>query len=78
LKRKMPREAINVSEKRIPNWVLHIAALFNPQAKQAIYLMGISRFVSNDKAKNILGWKPIANNEETILAAAESVIKFKI
>jgi nucleoside-diphosphate-sugar epimerase len=41
-------------------------------------LLKINHKVSNTKAKKILGWKPIANNEEAILAAMESMIKFGI
>jgi len=37
-----------------------------------------SRNVSNEKAKKILGWKPIANNEETILTSIYSMIKFGV
>jgi len=76
LKNKMPRVAEKVSTKTIPDWVLCIAALFNTPAKQAVLLLKINRRVSNAKAKNILSWIPISNNEEAILASVESMIKF--
>lgn len=78
LKNKMPDVAKKVSTKTLPNWVLHFAALFNEQAKHAVPLLSVNRNVSNEKAKKVLGWKPIANNEETILASMESIIKFGI
>jgi nucleoside-diphosphate-sugar epimerase len=37
-----------------------------------------NRNVSNAKAKEILGWTPIANNEEAILASVESIVKLGI
>ncbi|SDE58159.1 Nucleoside-diphosphate-sugar epimerase [Mucilaginibacter pineti] len=78
LKNKMPGAAKKVNTKTLPNWVLFITALFNPQAKQAVLFLKINRNVSNAKAKRIFGWIPIANNEEAILASMESMLKFGI
>ena len=78
LKNRMPAIAAKVSTKTVPDWVIRITALFNPQAKQAASLLKISRRVSNRKAKDVLGWTPIANKEETILACVESMVKLNI
>ena len=78
LRNKYPDIAKKVSTKTIPNKFLYLAALFNKQAKEAALLLRISRNVSNAKAKKILGWKPIANNEEVILGSINSMIKFGI
>ena len=78
LKNRMPGVSGKVSTKILPDWVLRIAALFNPQAKQAILFLKINRNVSNAKAKKILGWTPVANNEEAILASMESMIKYGV
>jgi len=77
LKNKMPAISGKVSTKVLPNWLVGIASLFSHQAKQAAYFLSINRNISNEKAKNILGWKPIANKEEAVLAAVESMTKFK-
>lgn len=76
LKKKFPVAAINVSLKIMPDWLVSIAAIFNSQARQASALMKINRKVSNEKAKKILGWKPIGNAEDAVIAAAETMIKF--
>lgn len=76
LKNKMPGVSEKVPTKTLPNWVLRTAALFNPQAKQAALLLKISRKVSNAKAKKVLGWTPITNNEGAILASLDSMVKF--
>jgi nucleoside-diphosphate-sugar epimerase len=76
LKNKMPAISAKVSTKTLSNWVVGIASLFSAQAKQAAYFLSINRNISNAKAKKILGWKPIANKEEAVLASAESMIKF--
>ena len=76
LKNKVPEAAGKVSGKTLPNWVLPIAALFNPEAKRAILFLKINRRVSNAKARKVLGWVPIANKEEAILASVKSMIKY--
>lgn len=78
LKNKKPDVTKKVSTKTIPNGVIYLAALFNKQAKEAALLLRMSRNVSNTKAKKVLGWTPIANNEEAILASINSMIKFEI
>lgn len=76
LKDKMPLISGKVSLKTIPDWVLRVGALFNAQAKHGALFLKINRRVSNAKAKEILGWTPMGNNEEAILASAESMKKF--
>ena len=78
LKNKKPHIAKKISSVKIPNWVIFLAALFNKQANEAALFLRMSRNVSNEKAKKVLGWKPIANNEEVILASINSMIKFEI
>lgn len=78
LKNKMPEVAKKVSLRKLPNWVINIASLFSHQAKMAALLLKINRNVSNTKAKKLLDWTPIANNEQVILAAMESMIKYGI
>ena len=76
LKNKLPDVSKKVSTRTLPNWVLNLAALFNEQARMAAPLVKIIRNISNAKAKKVLGWTPLANNEEAILAAVKSMVKF--
>jgi len=76
LKNKMPDVAKKVSTRTLPNWVMYVAALFNKQAKDAAHLLKVSRKLSTAKVKKVLGWMPMANNEQAIIAAVESMIKF--
>ncbi len=78
IKNKKPEISKKVSTKAIPNWIIYLSALFNKQAKEGAHLLSISRNISNEKAKKILGWTPIANNEEAILASVNSMIQFEI
>lgn len=78
LKNKMPEIATKVSLKTVPNWILHFASLFNSQARTGLMFLKVNRNVSNAKAKKILGWTPISNNKQAILASLESMVKYGI
>lgn len=56
---------------------MNIGALFNQRAKEGKLLMEINRDISNEKAKQLLGWKPTKTNEEAVLAGIDSMIKYK-
>ena len=75
LKNKLGDQARNVSTRRLPDWMVHVAAVFSPTAKNIVPQLGRYRNASNEKAKNILGWQP-RSNQEAILATAESLFKF--
>ena len=75
LKNKLGDQARNVSTRRLPDWMVHIAAIFSPTAKNIVPQLGRYRNASNEKAKTILGWQP-RSNQEAILATAESLFKF--
>jgi nucleoside-diphosphate-sugar epimerase len=76
LRDKMPEIARKVSTKKLPNWSVYLAALFNPKAKMIASMLRTSRNTSNAKAKRVLGWTPIANNEEAVIAAIKSMLNF--
>jgi len=75
LKNKMGEAAKNVSTKTLPDWVVRIAALFNPLAKAIVPQLGRYKNASNQKARTVLGWSP-RPNEEAILATASSLLQF--
>jgi len=76
LKNKMPDIAKKVSTKTLPNLAVYVASTFSRKAKTIASMLRTSRNVTNARAKKVLGWTPIANNEEAIIAAVESMIKF--
>lgn len=78
LKSKRPDVSEKVSLKKLPGWILKIASLFNEQAKEGVLLTNMNRNVSNQKAKNILGWRPVATQEEAILEAVDTMIKYNL
>jgi len=76
LKQKLPQVADKVATKTVPDWVVRLASLFNAQAKTGAMFLRVNRRVSNAKAKQLLDWKPMATNEQAILAAAESLLLY--
>jgi nucleoside-diphosphate-sugar epimerase len=78
LKSSRPQVSGRVPEKVMPGWVLKLAAVFNHQAKEALVLIAMNRNVSNAKAKKILGWQPVATQEQTILEAVDSMVQYNL
>jgi dihydroflavonol-4-reductase len=75
LKDNLGNDAVMVSTKKMPDWIVRIAAWFNPVAKNILPQLGRYRNASNEQAKSVLGWQP-RSNKEAILATAESLIKY--
>ncbi len=76
LRKENSLAAQNVSRKKVPNWVLHLGSLFNKHAKEGVLLLRMNRHVSNQKARNILGWKPISTNEDILRESLKSLLKY--
>lgn len=76
LKKERPGISQKVATRTLPKVVLKIASLFNPQAKEGLALMAMNRNVSNAKAKAVLGWEPIASQEQAILSSVDSLVKY--
>jgi len=75
LKSRLGERARHVSTRRLPDWIVRLAAIFSPAARNMVPQLGRYRNASNEKAKTLLGWQP-RSNEEAILATAESLFRF--
>ncbi|GAB4034401.1 SDR family oxidoreductase [Spirosoma gilvum] len=65
----------HISTKRIPDWIIRIAALFSPTAKNLVPMLSRYRTASNEKARTLLGWNP-RTNEEALMATVDSLMQF--
>jgi dihydroflavonol-4-reductase len=74
LKSRMGASAKRVPSFQLPNWLVRIAAIRDAAAKQILPQLGELRNATNEKAKRMLGRAP-RSNEETIVAAAESLVR---
>ncbi|WP_217602997.1 aldehyde reductase [Chitinophaga sp. GbtcB8] len=75
IKNKMGAVAQKVPTRTLPDWVVRIAALFSPVAKNIAPQLSRNKKTSNQKAKTLLGWQPRCN-EEAILSAVKSMVEF--
>lgn len=78
LRDQKPEISKKVAKRKLPAWALRIASLFMEQAKESLFMSKMNRNVSNNKVKTVLGWNPIASQEETIIASVNSMIKFNL
>ncbi len=77
LKKNMPEAAKKISSKRLPVWIVSAGGIFSPQMRNVASMLKAKRDnVSNEKAKRILEWSPIATNEDAIVETVKSMIKF--
>ena len=67
--------AKHVPTKRLPDWVVRLAALVSPVAKNLVPMLGRYRRASNAKAVSLLGWQP-RSKEEAILACAWCLVRY--
>ncbi|GAA4925495.1 aldehyde reductase [Mucilaginibacter defluvii] len=78
LKKERPGVSGLVATRRLPTWILRLGALFNDQAKEALLFIRMNRNVSNQKARTVLGWHPIASQKDTLLASVDSMAKYNL
>ncbi|MEL6865236.1 MAG: aldehyde reductase [Bacteroidota bacterium] len=76
LKDKLGDKAHRVSTRVYPNWLIRMAALFDPAAKGVAPHLGKTLISDNEKATKLLGWQP-RSREAAILASIECILKYK-
>ncbi len=74
LRANMGRAAGRVATRPFPDWVLRMAALVNPMARQIVPDLGKVRGSTSEKAKRVLGWKP-RTVEDALRATVESLVR---
>jgi nucleoside-diphosphate-sugar epimerase len=74
LKARMGAAAQRVPTREMPDWLVRLAALFDPALKQIVPSLGEIRHPSSEKARRVLGWAP-RSNEDAIVATAESLVR---
>jgi dihydroflavonol-4-reductase len=64
--------ARKVPTRQLPNWLMRVVALFNPEVKGLLTELGKRKNASNEKARRLLGWTP-RSPREAVLATARSL-----
>jgi dihydroflavonol-4-reductase len=73
LKARLGDAARKVPTRELPNWVVRLAARFDPAMQQLLPLLGKARHATGEKAQRVLGWKP-RPSEDAVVATAESLL----
>lgn len=74
LKHHMGGAAKRVPLRQLPDWMVRVVALLDPSVKLILGELGKKKGASNAKARRVLGWTPLTN-EESIVATAESLVR---
>ena len=77
LREGLGKQARKVPTRRLPNWAVRIAALFDPMVRQVLGELGNRRESAPVHAREKLGWIP-RPAEESILDTARSMIALGI
>lgn len=72
LRSHLGEAASKVPTRNLPNVVVRLGAVFNPQLRAFAGELGYAKQISNAKARRILGWTP-RPSEQAIIAAGESL-----
>lgn len=72
-----PERAGRLPRRRLPDWLVRLAALFDPKLRSVVGELGFDSRVSHDKARDVLGWQP-RDAAETVRDTAQSLIAFGI
>ena len=73
LRSRMGEAARRVPTRRLPNWMVRLASMFDPAVKQILPELGKRKNATGGKARRLLGWSP-RSAEEAIVATAESLL----
>jgi nucleoside-diphosphate-sugar epimerase len=74
LKTRLGASARRVPTRQLPNWLVRLAALWDPAVKQVVPELGKQKNATNEKARRVLGWAP-RSSEEAVAATGESLVR---
>ena len=77
LKTRLGDAAARVTTRQLPDWLVRIVGLFNPEAAQLVTELGKVKNATNAKAVRMLGWAP-RSREDALVATGESLIRLKL
>jgi dihydroflavonol-4-reductase len=69
----MGAAAKRAPSRQLPDWIVRILALFNPEVRQILPELGKYKNATSAKAERVLGWTPRPAGD-AIVATAESLI----
>jgi dihydroflavonol-4-reductase len=77
LREGVPQHAKKVPRLQLPDFLIRLSAVFDPETRGILNELGRKRIASAEKAREVLGWNP-RPPEEAIRATAESLIELNM
>ncbi len=74
LKARLGGAARRVPTRPLPDWLVRVAALFDPAVRQIVPELGKRKNATSGKARRVLGWEP-RSSEEALVATAQSLLR---
>jgi nucleoside-diphosphate-sugar epimerase len=74
LKARLGSAGRRVPTREVPNWLVHLVAVFDSSARQILPELGKRKNGSSEKARRLLAWAP-RPREDAIAATAESLLR---
>ena len=74
LKTRLGDAAARVKTCELPDWLVRIVGLFNPEAAQLVTELGKVKNATSAKAVRVLGWAP-RSREDALAATGESLVR---
>jgi len=74
LKTRLGDAAARVSTRQLPDWLVRVVGLFNPEVAQLVTELGKVKNATNAKAVRMLGWAP-RSREDALAATGESLVR---
>jgi len=73
LRARLGDAARKVPTRQLPNWLVRLAARFDPAMRQLLPMLGNVRDATSAKAQRLLRWTP-RSREDAVTATAESLV----
>ena len=74
VKTRLGDAAARVKTRELPDWLVRIVGLFDPEAAQLVTELGKVKNATNAKAVRVLGWAP-RSREDALAATGESLVR---
>ncbi|OBQ74777.1 SDR family oxidoreductase [Mesorhizobium erdmanii] len=74
LKTRLGDAAARVKTRELPDWLVRVVGLFNPEAAQLVTELGKVKNATNAKAVRVLGWAP-RSRQDALAATGESLVR---
>ena len=74
LRRRLGEAANRAPTRELPNWLVKLVGIFQPEIRSVAPELGHIKHASNEKARERLGWSP-RSREDAVVATAQSLME---